>query len=215
MKGTDSTWNHPLPLPPESLEEVRSRLGLSPREFEIALLLLAGHTEKGSAKALKSRRLTGGGLFSRGLFSPLPGRGGQGHRSANGLRPGRSKRSGGGEPWDEADGNQLGEDVCAVEKEHDPMAKHLRKGHTMARFLRVAAVTFALAALGQALRIGGVQSVEGANLSDGHCLKGTIHAMWSCAPRLDGQCWLHTPEGTYLWFDKCLAEQPFCVVMEE
>ena len=58
MKGTGSTWNHPLPLPPESSEEVRSRLGLSPREFEIALLLLAGHTEKGTAKALQSRPAT-------------------------------------------------------------------------------------------------------------------------------------------------------------
>jgi DNA-binding NarL/FixJ family response regulator len=52
MKGTGSTSNHTLPLPPESWEEVRSRLGLTPREFEIALLLLAGHTEKGTAKAL-------------------------------------------------------------------------------------------------------------------------------------------------------------------
>jgi len=58
MKGPVSTWNHPLPLPPESLEDVRSRLGLSPREFEIALLLVAGHTEKGTAKALQSRPAT-------------------------------------------------------------------------------------------------------------------------------------------------------------
>ena len=58
MDAPDSTSNHRLPLPPESLEEVRSRLGLTPRKFEIALLLLAGHTEKGTAEALQSPTAT-------------------------------------------------------------------------------------------------------------------------------------------------------------
>jgi DNA-binding NarL/FixJ family response regulator len=58
MDAPDSASNHRLLLPPGSLEEVRSRLGLTPREFEIALSLLAGHTEKGSAKALQSRPAT-------------------------------------------------------------------------------------------------------------------------------------------------------------
>jgi len=42
-----------VPLPPETWEEIRAHLRLSPREFEIALCAMVGHSRKQTAKLLR------------------------------------------------------------------------------------------------------------------------------------------------------------------
>ena len=80
---------------------------------------------------------------------------------------------------------------------------------------KIAVVALIATGLGMAPTAGADGGVERAIVPADGCFKSLILARWSCAPKDDSACWVDTGEEIYYWWDKCLAENPGCVIVEE